>query len=106
VGPDLYHNYTPATEGFDFYFTLSQNGKFESYRNGLLEDKFVLSSVEYENVGQNFNLLLLKINCNENEFDLDKLVSNITNDTIRTFYCPINFIDAEAKRIEIYFFCP
>jgi hypothetical protein len=98
VGPSIYHDYTPITEGFEYYFTLSEDGKFKSYRDGVLEDEFILSSVDYELFGINYNLLQLNIGCTESKFDLGQAISNVTNDSIRTFYCPLNFYDPIARR--------
>jgi hypothetical protein len=98
VGPSVFHYYTPATEGFDYYFTISQDGKFKSYRDGVLEDEFMMSSVDFELAGASYNVLTLKIDCGESEFDLRKPTTNVTNDSIGTFYCPLNFYDPIERR--------
>jgi hypothetical protein len=98
IGPDTSHDYTPLTEGFDYYFTISEDGYFKSYRDGVLEDEFILSSVDFEIVGSNSNVLVLKLDCGSYEMGLIKENTNLTNDTIACLEYPLNFYNEIEKR--------
>ena len=97
IGPSIYYDYTPQTEGFDYYFTISEDGFFKGYRNDVLVEDIVLSIVEFENFGGvNTNGMRFSLNCDQ--FDvlgLTMFSSNVTQDTILTREYPLNFDDQE-----------
>jgi len=94
VGSSVYHDYTPLTEGFNYYFTVSQDGLYKGYRNDTLVQDLILSNVDYEVFqtvtveGMSFN-----VDCSEDLFDLQKFAFNTTDDSIYQFAYPLNFDD-------------
>jgi hypothetical protein len=97
VGTPINHTYTPITEGFEYYFSISENGIFKGYRNDSLIHEFILDNVDYENFGASINSLSLSMNCSNEELDLYQLPTNSTDDTINTFRFPLNFRDVPNK---------
>ena len=97
IGPSIYYDYTPQTEGFDYYFTISEDGLYKGYRNNVLVDDLILSRVKFENFGGvNTSTMRFALNCNElTIFDIVMFSSNVTQDTILTRDYPLNFDDQE-----------
>jgi len=97
IGPSIYYDYTPQTEGFDYYFTISEDGFFKGYRNNVLVEDIVLSEIVGEIFGgQNISAMTFSRNCAEYDmFDIIMQSSNVTQDTIHTREYPLNFDDQE-----------
>ena len=97
IGPSIYYDYTPQTEGFDYYFTISEDGFFKGYRNNVLVEDIVLSEIFGEIFGgQNTSGMSFRRNCAEYDmFDIVMQSSNVTEDTIHTREYPLNFDDQE-----------
>ncbi len=94
VGVSNYYEYTPQSEGFDYYFTISENGILKGYRDSVLQHDFKLSKIEHENFsGSTTNVMQFNINCSSYSLELFKFVSVVTNDTIHTSKLPLNFVD-------------
>ena len=94
VGSSIYFYYTPETEGFEYYFTISQSGEYMGYKNNALIHKFLMSkpiSEVYSN--QTVNAISVTKDCSSEEFDVRQFGSNITNDSIYQFAYPLNFDD-------------
>lgn len=98
VGSDYFHDYTSTTEGFEFYFTISEDGYFKSYRDGILEDQFLLSYVNFELDGESSNVLALSIDCTVDEISLDESNLNTFDDSITVDEFPLNFYNSVEKR--------
>ncbi|MDX2359247.1 MAG: hypothetical protein QNK23_00480 [Crocinitomicaceae bacterium] len=103
IGSDVYLEYTPANQGFEYYCNITADGKYEGYLNSELVHLFTLSDVEWEIKGQLDNVLALYIDCSQELLGFDK--SNLTNDTIRIQEYPLNFHDEEnnLETIRNYF---
>jgi len=97
IGPSINYYYTPQTEGFTYYFTISEDGHFRAYENDLLVEDLILSEVQFEIFGgQNTSGMQLHLNCENTEMlDLTMPSSNVTNDSIWSRRCPLNFDDQE-----------
>jgi len=97
IGPSIYYDYTPQTEGFDYYFTISEDGFYKGYRNNVLVHDIILSSVEFEIFGGlNTSGMSFILDCGEYDFfSLVMQNSNVTQDTIHTREYPLNFDDQE-----------
>ena len=97
IGPSIYYDYTPQTEGFTYYFTISEDGHFRAYENDLLVENLILSEVQFENFGGvNTSAMRFSLNCDElTIFDIVMSSSNVTKDTIDTREYPLNFDDQE-----------
>jgi hypothetical protein len=99
VGPSIFHNYTPASEGFQYYFTISQSGDFKGYRNDTLVHDFLLTGVPEENFnGVDFDYFLTKINCGVEELDFQQWVWYNTKDSLFTGNYPFDFRDEIEQR--------
>lgn len=92
VGPSIYHDYNPQNQGFEYYFTISQDGIFQGYRNDSLIDFILLSSVEFENF-QNSPTYAIEFvnNCDIDRTSLYQNSWNTTNDSIFSLQYPLNF---------------
>jgi len=97
IGPSIYYDYTPQTEGFDYYFTISEDGLYKGYENNVLVHDIILSSVEFEIFeGLNSSGMRFSLNCDQyNILELVMSSSNVTEDTIYTREYPLNFDDQE-----------
>lgn len=94
IGPSIYHSYTPQNQNFEYYFTISNNAEFKSYRNDILIDNFILSAVDFENLnGTILNVIRFNTDCSTNELPLYQYSSNTTNDSIFTLKLPLDFDD-------------
>jgi hypothetical protein len=102
IGPDTSHDYTPLTEGFEYYITISQNGEFKSYRDGILEDDFILSAVDYEIFVASGGGMVFKIDCTPNEVGFVYMTSAEPVDSILCDDYPLNFYNEAEKRESIY----
>jgi hypothetical protein len=98
IGPDLSHEYTPITEGFEYYITISEDGKFKSYRDGILEDDFILSAVDYEIFVASGGGMVFKIDCTPNEVGFIYSTLNPQVDSIASPEYPLNFYNEIEKR--------
>ena len=48
VGPDIVYTYTPQNQGFEYFFTMSQDGLYKGYKNNVLVHDLTFSNVDYE----------------------------------------------------------
>lgn len=101
VGPDVFHDYTPVSEGFEYCFILSETGEFVSYRNGIEEMDLILSEVLYEVVGENSSGLIARFDCSSGQLEFTKLTSNISNDSIKLEQFPLKFYNETEQRESI-----
>lgn len=59
VGTPIYHDYTPATEGFNYYFVITEDGKYKGYKNDTLIHDFILDKIDFESFNPSLNALTL-----------------------------------------------
>jgi hypothetical protein len=97
VGTPIYHIYTPITEGFEYYFSISENGIFKGYRNDSLIHEFILDNVDFEGFGTSVNALTLSVNCSNDEINLRQIPINATDDSVYLYEYPLNFLDVPNK---------
>jgi len=98
VGPSNWLYYTPQNQGFEYYFTVSVEGEFKGYQNGVLIHSFILSSINDEHFdvsGSPTNSMTLKLDCTTSNLDLRQYSTNLTDDSIHTVLYPFNFDDQE-----------
>ena len=106
VGPSNYFDYNPQNQGFEYYFTVSPQGRFQEYRNDSLVASHILDSVEFEIFnGTNSNNMLLSLDCTSKSIDLRHPVNNLSKDSINTLIYPFNFDDQanHLKSLRNYF---
>ncbi|MFT5779635.1 MAG: hypothetical protein ACI837_002594 [Crocinitomicaceae bacterium] len=101
VGPDQFHEYTTVTEGFDYYFTISTDGNYKGYIDGVLEYDFILNLVDYEIFTEAGSAMALKTNCSNNEITFGNLTPNPMSDTIHHREYPLNFYNESERRESI-----
>lgn len=96
IGPSNWLSYNPQNQGFEYYFTISSDGIFKGYRNGILEEEIILSDVSFESFnGPQSEVMSFNTNCTSAIVAFNHWTSNITNDTIISEYYPFNFDDQE-----------
>ncbi|MDX2359248.1 MAG: hypothetical protein QNK23_00485 [Crocinitomicaceae bacterium] len=100
LGSSVYHDYTPVTEGFNYYFTISNDGIYRGYENSTLVHEKILSSVEYENFNT-ANVIQLGMNCTGESISLSNALY-LSSDSIRTVSYPLNFDDQENHLRTLY----
>lgn len=99
VGSPIYHDYTPITEEFEYYFTVSMDGKYKGYRNDTLIHDFLLTGQLNEIFnGYPVDRLECKIDCTTNKIDFLHWVWNESNDSIYVLQYPLNFRDEATQR--------
>jgi hypothetical protein len=98
VGPDIFHDYTPTTEGFEYYFIISENGVFKSYRDNVLENDFLMSYANFEINGEMNNVLTTALNCSSLELSLVESNLNSTDDSVFIYEYPLNFYNEVEQR--------
>jgi hypothetical protein len=98
VGTPIYHDYTPVTEGFDYYFTISSDGLYKGYRNDTLIHDFMMTG-EPEEIfnGYPVDVFKAKLDCAEEELEFIHWVWNDQEDTIYQLKYPLNFRDEELQ---------
>ena len=93
VGPSNFYNYTPLNQGFDYYFTISEDGILKEYKNDALIREVILSSVFGENFNPQYEVGIdLYMNCSKNWVDL-RQYTNSSTDTLYTSFTPFSFDD-------------
>lgn len=94
IGSPIYHDYTPFSEGFDYYFTIDIHGNFKGYENGELRDQHIFSSINSEIWnGSIVNGIEFGTDCLNEDLQIRQFSSNVTNDSIYIFKYPLNFDD-------------
>lgn len=93
LGPDITSEYTPQNQGFDYFFTISQDGIYKGYRNNVLIHNIVFNNVDYEYFnGVSAHLIQFNVDCSSELISFDNTI-NLNNDTITTAAYPFNFYD-------------
>lgn len=98
VGPSNFFEITPQSEGFEYYFVLTDEGMFRGYRNDtliheLILNKSTVSSIDDQKLASvNFN-----IDCTNLELILSRFPQVYHLDTLFTFSYPISFYDGENQ---------
>ncbi len=96
IGNSDFFKWTPDSVGYDYYFTISENGLFKGYRNDTLIHDFILNSVYFESYsGVNADAIELTYNCSTDRISLVHWKSNPTLDTLYSGEVPLNFDDEE-----------
>ena len=94
MGSDIILDYTPQSEGFEYYFTISSDGRYQGYRDGLLVDNFIMSNVQYEYfMSSDRNVMTLDLNCTNEKIRLGINNPITNNDSIDLIEYPFNFND-------------
>ena len=94
VGPSNYYNITPQSEGFEYYFILTNAGMYRGYRNDtliheLILNKSTISSIDEQTLaGVSFN-----VDCTNLTLSLSRFPQGYHLDTLFTFSYPILFND-------------
>tara|TARA_R110002072_G_C7958516_1_gene533734 strand:- start:101 stop:592 length:492 start_codon:yes stop_codon:yes gene_type:complete len=106
IGPDISYEYTPQNQGFNYYFTVSQDGLFKGYRNDTLVHDIILSSVYQELfLGGGVDGMEVFENCSSKIIRFSRYTPSSTLDSIHLFQYPFNFYDEinQMKSNQNYF---
>ena len=96
IGNSVFFKWTPDSVGYDYYFTISENGLFKGYRNDTLIHDFILSKVDFEYYfGSNSDVIVLNKNCSDETIGFSHWKTNLSIDTLNTGDLPLNFDDEE-----------
>jgi hypothetical protein len=99
-GPSNYLDYTPQSQGFEYYFIINDEGMFRGYRNDSLVHEFVFNrSTSHTNSNEILYRITFKYDCIDFDINFTKLLSSLNLDTITTQSFPINFNDEENHLI-------
>ena len=99
IGTDYFYDVTPSSEGFEYYCLISSNGIFEGYRNDTLVDRFILSSIEFEQFTDTIvNGMTFNLDCSVKMLNISHLYPLNNSDSIRIHEYPIKFTDEVAKK--------
>lgn len=92
-------DYTPATEGFDYYCVITADGKFLGYKDSVLVEEKNLTSVFYDDDnGYGDHTLASLLNCSENQLLMTFNYSDTTDDILKIREYPLNFDDPIQKK--------
>ncbi len=83
-------DYTPVTEGFNYYCVITADGKYKGYKDSVLVDEFSMTSIFYDNnntIGV-YRLAALR-NCGEEQLDMTVFSSDSTEDVLALREFPI-----------------
>jgi len=97
-GPDNLLNYTPQNQGFEYYFTISESGEFNGYKNNVLVHDFVLTEVQFENfTSTTSHGMRVSLNCTEKEINIARYFPLLGYDSLHLIEYPLNFDDQDNK---------
>ncbi|MDX2359249.1 MAG: hypothetical protein QNK23_00490 [Crocinitomicaceae bacterium] len=100
LGPSIQHDYTPQNQGFEYYFVIDVDGTYKGYRDNVLVDDFLLSSIAFEIFGgTNSSGMDLRLDCGSKALELIIYSSNIQNDSLHSPNYPLSFDDQENHLI-------
>jgi len=98
LGPDILLIYTPQNQDFEYYFTISEGGEFNGYKNNILVHDFVLSEVQFENFSSTIiHGMRVSLNCTEEEINIARDFPLLGYDSLRLPEYPLNFNDQGNK---------
>ncbi len=106
LGPSIYSDYTPQNQGFEYYFTISTNGIYKGYKDGILIENFIMNDVYAESFWSTTRSVMgIMIECSSNQFRLGIDQPLINNDSLDFIEQPYNFDDPINKlRSKINYF--
>lgn len=95
VGNSNWYDITPQSEGFEYHFDVTADGKYLGFRNDTLIFNFLMTNSVEELNGNTINYVLFNVDCGEIEFIINQNIWNQTNDSIFTNNYPLSFNDPE-----------
>lgn len=99
IGPDYFYDVTPTSEGFEYYFIISNDGLYKGYKNDSLVHVHILSEISHENYdNSSLHYLSCYSDCGNEIVDLTIENANGSLDSLRTRRYPLNFVDNVAKK--------
>ena len=96
VGQSIYHYYTPQNQGFEYYFIITDEGRYKGYQNDTLVHDFILN--KNTNYFSNNNFLYgvsFSTDCSVFGLSFSKNIPNQSLDTLSTISFPIYILDDE-----------
>ncbi|MBL1279745.1 MAG: hypothetical protein COA33_005710 [Fluviicola sp.] len=98
VGPSIYSDYTPQNQGFEYFFTISEDGLYKGYKNNTLIHNVVLNNVDYETfTGGGVDGMRVNINCTSEQIELLRDTPSSITDSIDQNIYPLNFEDQDNQ---------
>lgn len=95
IGPSIYHDYTPNTQGYEYHIVISPDGVFKGYKNNSLVTERILSDVHFEYFnGISGHSIQLNMDCQDDLLGFSNALT-LSNDSINTYRFPLDFDDQE-----------
>lgn len=96
VGPSNFYEVTPQSEGFEYYFIISEDGKFKGYKNDTLVHEWIFNKTSYQNIdGDTMKTITFNLDCTNLKLSFSRLPYSYNLDTLATRSYPIQFDDEQ-----------
>ena len=92
-------DYTPDSEGFNYYCVISEDGWYKGYRDSVLVHEYLMSSVRFENFkDSNRNDLSAYLDCSMNRIGLGFNEASTNDTVIDVWEYPLRIDDEVTKK--------
>ena len=92
-------DYTPTTEGFNYYCVITEDGVYRGYKDSVLVHEHLMSSVRFENFDDvNRNAMSVYLDCYLDQLSLGVDNPSSNDSIIDIWEYPIRFDDELAKK--------